>query len=100
MNDAWGSLVAVAAGVTLGVVYTLGLWVTVNHLPRARSPGVLVAASTVLRLGVTLAGFYLVMSGSALRLVACLAGFMVARLVLVRRLGSTPLPARPAGGPP
>jgi F1F0 ATPase subunit 2 len=43
--------------------------------------------SLMIRLGVTLAGFYLVMAGRWERLLACLVGFLLMRTVLVRRLG-------------
>lgn len=80
-------LLALMAGLALGLWYFGGLWLTVQRLPRARNPGFLSLVSLMIRLGVTLAGFYLVMAGRWERLLACLAGFLLMRIVLVRRLG-------------
>jgi len=79
---------AFAAGAALGAAYFLGLWYTVRRQASARWPAVWLLGSAVGRLALLLAGFYLVMAGSWERLLACLAGFVVARLVLTRRLGA------------
>jgi hypothetical protein len=39
----------------------------------------------VVRAGVSLVGFYVVLGGGAARLMVCLLGFFVARTILVRR---------------
>lgn len=78
---------ASAVGVGLGWLYFWGLWKTVNRLPDAPRPHNTIMWSYFLRLGVTLAGFYLVMWGDWLRLVAALVGFMIMRAILVRRWG-------------
>jgi F1F0 ATPase subunit 2 len=75
-------------GMALGLFYFGGLWLTVQHLPQTRRPGLLSLTSLIIRLGLTLAAFYLVMAGRWERLLACLAGFLLIRLVLVRRLGT------------
>jgi F1F0 ATPase subunit 2 len=95
MSEAVGWAVAACVGAALGLAHTWGLWWTVQRLRAASSPKLLLAASMAVRTAVTLAGFYLVMSGSATRLALCLAGFVLARGLLTRRLG-----ARPAGGGP
>ncbi|MFW6127514.1 MAG: ATP synthase subunit I, partial [Thermodesulfobacteriota bacterium] len=70
-----------------------GLWLTVQRLPGARRPGLLTLLSLIIRLGVTLAGFYLVMAGRWERLLVCLAGFLLVRILLVRRLGPSSSPS-------
>ena len=80
-------LLGLMAGLALGLWYFGGLWLTVQRLPGARHPGFLSLVSLIIRLGLTLAGFYLVMSGKWERLLACLAGFLLMRTILVRRLG-------------
>ena len=84
MTQIWPLLLAVVVGLALGFVYFGGLWLTVQHLPQSRRPAVLSLVSLMIRLGLTLAVFYLVMAGRWERLLACLAGFLLMRLVLVR----------------
>jgi F1F0 ATPase subunit 2 len=76
---------ALAAGVALGLFYFGGLWLTLRLLPPSRYAGLLVSGSLLVRMGITLPGFYLVMGGRAERLVACLLGFIAARVLLARR---------------
>jgi F1F0 ATPase subunit 2 len=87
MTQILSLLLAMVAGLALGLWYFGGLWLTVQRLPSARHPGVLSLISLIIRLGLTLAGFYLVMAGKWERLLACLAGFLLMRTLLVRRLG-------------
>ncbi|HDP24111.1 MAG TPA: ATP synthase subunit I [Deltaproteobacteria bacterium] len=83
-------LLAFCAGLGLGVFYFLGLWWTIQRLPDARSPGLLMLKSTVLRLAVVLPCFYLVMSGRWERMAFCLLGFILARMVLTRWIKNSP----------
>jgi F1F0 ATPase subunit 2 len=87
MNHALALVLALMAGLALGLWYFGGLWLTVQRLPGARNPGFLSLVSLIIRLSLTLAGFYLVMAGRWERLLVCLAGFLLMRTVLVRRLG-------------
>jgi F1F0 ATPase subunit 2 len=95
MHEIWQILLAGSVGVGVGVVYFGGLWLTVRRLPDARRPALLLLGSVVGRTVLTLLGFYLVMGARWERLLACLAGFILARMVLVRRLG--PPHAAPGG---
>jgi F1F0 ATPase subunit 2 len=79
---------AFVAGAALGGAYFLGLWYTVRRQTTASLPALWLLVSGVGRLVLLLVGFYLVMAGSWERLLACLAGFVVARLVLTRKLGA------------
>jgi F1F0 ATPase subunit 2 len=95
MNIDWLLLIpAFGAGVALGVFYFLGLWWTIRRLSIVRGPALWALASFLLRSGIVLAGFYLVMAGRWQNLLACLAGFTLMRLWLVRRLK----PARTSAG--
>ncbi len=87
MNQLLTLFLALAAGLVLGLFYFGGLWLTVQRLPQTRHPGLLAFLSLTIRLGVTLVAFYLVMAGRWERLLVCLAGFLLARFLLVRRLG-------------
>lgn len=79
-------IVALAIGAVLGAFYFGGLWITVRRVAAAPQPEFLLFASYLLRVGVVLLGFYLVMDGRWERLAACIAGFLLARTLVVRRL--------------
>ena len=87
MSQAVPLVLAFTAGLALGLFYFGGLWLTVQRLPRARHPGVLTAVSLLVRTGLTLLAFYLIMAGRWERLVVCLVSFFLVRLFLVRRWG-------------
>lgn len=74
-----GSVIAVLAGVALGLVFYAGLWWTVHRAATFRRPGLSVLTSLLLRMSVTLGGFYLVAGDDWARLLLCLAGFVLAR---------------------
>ena len=77
-------VVALVAGLGIGIFYFGGLWLTVRQLTRTRRPAILTLGSFLVRSGVSLLGFYLVMGGRWERLLASLLGFLVARTILVR----------------
>ena len=74
-------------GVALGVVYFAGLWHTVKHLPDSRYPFVSLLGSFLARIALLMTGFTLLMNGRWESLSAALLGFLLAREILVRRLG-------------
>jgi len=88
MADVTSLLLALAAGLALGVFYFRGLWHTVKRLPESGRPFLTAFGSFALRAAVVLAGFYLVMGDEWERLVAVLIGFILAREFLVRSLGT------------
>jgi len=75
---------AFGAGLALGFLFFGALRMTVELLPSVRRPELLALGSFVIRTGVVLTGFYLVMGGHWERLIACLVGFVVMRKLLVR----------------
>ena len=81
-----GILVAVAAGMGIGLFYFAGLWWTIKQLPFRKKPALWVFGSLWARLAVALPAFYLAAAGDWVRFVACLAGFIAARVFLVRRI--------------
>lgn len=86
MNITALSLVlALLAGIALGLFYFGGLWLTVQRLPTIRRPALLMLGSFFLRTLVALSGFYVVMSGSWARLLVCLTGFLAIRTLLASR---------------
>jgi F1F0 ATPase subunit 2 len=91
MNITVFSLVlALLAGMGLGLFYFGGLWLTVQRLPTIRHPALLMLGSFCMRTLVALFGFYVVMSGSWARLLVCLAGFLVIRTLLASRSALMP----------
>lgn len=92
MNQVVLLIGAFCVGLTAGLLYFGGLWLTVQYLPRTRRPELVSLGSLALRLTLTLVAFYLVMGGRWERLLAALMGFLVMRTVLVRRLGPAQQP--------
>lgn len=87
MGELLPLMLALAAGIGLGMFYFGGLWLTVRRLPTTRRPAFLSLLSFFGRLGVVLFGFYLVMGGHWERLLVCLSGFLGVRIILVRLWG-------------
>jgi F1F0 ATPase subunit 2 len=77
-------LLALLAGGALGAMFFGGLWWTVLRGAASDKPARWFFASMLLRIGLTLAGFYGVAGGQPDRLVLCLLGFVIARMVVTR----------------
>ena len=87
ISVAMPTLAAALAGLALGGFFFGSLWWAVRRTLSAAStaPAVLShLAILVLRLAITLLGFYLVGAGHWQRLVACLVGFLLARVMVTR----------------
>lgn len=84
MNDALTWVLAWLAGNALGAFFFGGLWWTVRRSLAARQPALWVAGSLLLRMGITLIGFYLVAGAHWQRLLACLLGFVMARALVIK----------------
>ena len=75
---------ALVAGVLLGTVFFSGLWWTVRRAISSDQPALWFFGSLLLRMGITLTGFYFVGQGHWERWLLCLLGFVLARLVVSR----------------
>ena len=84
MNNAIYMTLALIAGLALGTFFFGGLWWTVRKAVQARIPALWFAGSLIIRLTVTMVGFYLVGNGSWQRLLVCVAGFALARMLVIR----------------
>lgn len=84
MNDIVMMAYALSSGLVLGIVFFGGLWWTVSKGLNARQPALWFIVSLLLRLAVTLAGFYFVAGSDWRRLLVCLAGFVIARQIVTR----------------
>ena len=85
MNETLSLVLALATGVLLGAMFFGGLWWTVEKGVLSKRPALWFLNSLLLRMSITLAGFYFVSRGHWERLLVCLLGFVMAR-VIVRRL--------------
>lgn len=87
-------LLAAFGGLVLGLFYFAGLWFTLQRVPGHPHPALWVAGGFLLRLAVSLSGFYLILGPdrSLIRLGIALLAFLVVRVVLTRRLRPTPEP--------
>jgi F1F0 ATPase subunit 2 len=85
-TDLLAILLVFVSGIGIGAFYFLGLWWTVRKLSTARFPALWTIASFLVRSGIALAGFYMVMEGRWENLLMCLVGFILTRTWLVRKL--------------
>lgn len=75
------------SGLALGLLYFGGLWWTLERLPRQSRPKLWLTNSYILRVGITLTGFFFIMRQSVVSLFFCLFGFFFMRWLLVKKLG-------------
>jgi F1F0 ATPase subunit 2 len=75
---------ALAAGLLLGAFFFGGLWWTVIRGVSSPLPALWFLGSMLLRMSITLAGFYVVGREDWRRWLLCLLGFVLARLVVKR----------------
>ena len=73
-----------AGGAVLGALFFGGLWWTVRRSLASARPALWILGSLLLRLGLTVTGFWALSDGHWQRLVASLLGFVAARLVATR----------------
>lgn len=95
-NDAWGLGIALFAGTLLGLFFFAGLWWTVRRGIVSKRPARWFLGSMLLRTGVVMAGFYLIMGDSWQRLLTGLVGFSITRLIVTRWTRHADRPVRSA----
>jgi F1F0 ATPase subunit 2 len=84
MNEIIMIVYTLGGGVVLGMLFFGGLWWTVAKGVNASQPALWFILSLLLRLAITLSGFYFVAGSDWRRLLICLAGFVIARQVVTR----------------
>ena len=84
MNDILSLLPALLAGAILGIIFFGGLWLTIQKGLRSQKSALIFAGSFVIRMAITLLGFYYVGENSWQKLLVCLAGFIITRTVITR----------------
>ncbi len=90
MSDTLALALTFLAGALLGVFFFGGLWWTVQKGVASETPALWFLGSLLLRTILVVAGFYLAAQGHWSRLAACLLGFLIARVIVVRRLTRAP----------
>lgn len=84
MNDTLTLVLAWLAGGGLGAIFFGGLWWTIRRGMLSAQPALWFFGSLLLRMSITVAGFYLVSNGHWQRLLLCLLGFIMARMIVTR----------------
>ena len=82
MNEMLIGVLAWLAGLLLGAIFFGGLWWTIRNCLSSQRPALWLLPSLLLRMSITLAGFYFVSGGYWQRLLLCLLGFVMARLAV------------------
>jgi F1F0 ATPase subunit 2 len=75
---------AFIVGILLGTIFFGGLWLTVKKAVAAANPALWFLASSLLRTGIVLTGFYYITNGDWRRLIICLLGFVAGRFMVIR----------------
>ncbi len=93
MNEGPMLVLAGLAGAGLGAMFFGGLWWTLRKAMTSQRAWLWFASSLLVRMSLTLLGFYFVAAGHWQRMVACLVGFGAARAAIT---WLTPQRARPS----
>jgi F1F0 ATPase subunit 2 len=83
MNNNFQLLIGSLWGISLGIFYFGGLWVTVRLVPRVSKPKKLLLISFILRISVVLAGFWFVLRLHSLHFLTTLAAFFLVRFIML-----------------
>jgi F1F0 ATPase subunit 2 len=84
MSDFLFMILAFMAGLVLGTLFFGGLWLTVKAAFASRAPALWFFGSFLIRMSVTLTGFYYISAGNWQRLLVSAAGFIAARYIVMR----------------
>ena len=87
MNEMISMLLILAAGILLGSIFFGGLWWSIQKGRKSKHPALWFSGSLLLRMSITLAGFYFLGHGHWERMMVCLLGFIIARFILMRLIG-------------
>lgn len=69
----------------MGMVFFGGLWLGVKKAMTSKTPGLWFFGSLILRMGIVLGGFYLIIQGGSwLNALLFVAGFIAARILVLR----------------
>ncbi len=82
MNELVHHIIVFIAGLSIGLIFFGGLWLTVQKAIRSKIPALWFSISFIVRMGITLLGFFFVTDGKIASLILCTVGFALARLVI------------------
>ncbi|WP_426370286.1 ATP synthase subunit I [Pseudocolwellia sp. HL-MZ7] len=93
MSDLLGLILIFLLGLWFGSFFFIGLWWTVQKSVQSTHPASWIVISFVVRMSVTVSGFYLVViyqtvDPAWLRLMVCFSGFIIARFIISRVISS------------
>jgi F1F0 ATPase subunit 2 len=89
MTELLALALALITGGVLGAFFFGGLWWTVRTGISSRRPALLFFGSLLVRVSISLAGFYLVSGNQWDRLLLCVLGFVVARMIVTALIRSS-----------
>jgi F1F0 ATPase subunit 2 len=95
MTEFWSLAPTLPAGLLLGAFFFGGLWWTVARGMASAWPALWFAGSLLVRMSLTMAGFFVVGREDWRRWLLCLAGFAIARLVVKPAPRPTGRPGKP-----
>jgi F1F0 ATPase subunit 2 len=87
MNETLTIIAMWVAGGILGTIFFGGLWWTVQKGVSSGQPSVWFLVSLIIRMGITVAGFYFLSHGHWQRLLPIVLGFFTARFIITRIIG-------------
>jgi F1F0 ATPase subunit 2 len=86
MNTSGQLFIGALWGMSLGIFYFGGLWVTVRLVPRFAKPKKLLFVSFILRISLVLSGLWFVLRLHSLHFLATLAAFFLVRYIMLSRV--------------
>jgi len=84
INETIYMALAFTTGLALGTLFFGGLWLTVKKALTAKIPALWFVGSFLIRVSITVAGFYYVAAGSLQRLMLAICGFIIARFIITK----------------
>lgn len=84
MNETLNLFSALVEGFLFGAIFFAGLWWTVQKGPSSKRPTLWFLSSLMLRIIISLAGFYFVSRDHGSRSLMCLFGFFIVRCIVMR----------------
>jgi F1F0 ATPase subunit 2 len=80
--DTLNMIVALIAGLAIGVFFFGGLWITVRKAVNAKTPALWFFGSFILRVSISMVGFYFIALDNWQHLLVALLGFVIARFIV------------------
>jgi F1F0 ATPase subunit 2 len=82
MNNILSMTFALVTGFSLGTIFYAGLWWTVKKGVTSKRPALWFGVGALVRISITVTGFYFISQGNWKRLIVCLIGFVMAHFAI------------------